>query len=401
MKSAIDIRGDFLSPTSYGMLAREIYYSLGTRLGLPVRLEYTPTTQIQLKNEHQIVSQIQNSGNIEPSPIKLHLGLPPYSIVPGAVNICWAQNNFSFPNQNLIEAWKQFNVVIVSSAKLCNSLRTKVDKNRFLYLPCPIDSGIFNEDTYPLAILNVTHGLNGEELNEKPFIFGCIGTWDNKSGLRDTVRSYLSEFSSSDRVVLLVKATDASRSENLNQIKSEIANIRNAVRNPAPPKIFTIPGGSSDNDYAQFIAACDSIVVNSRWDPLHMPLHHGLACQKIVISPSYGGQIEYSSEDMCLTTSGDFEPVYASPDKFSTCNEKWYVSSINSIMEKMRKAYSSHGNNDAFKKKKTKASEYTEKVCETDKVMKELLGVLSKAVQFDEERKESLKRVLEESEALV
>lgn len=401
MKSVIDIRGDFLSPTSYGMLAREIYYSLGTRLGLPVRLEYVPTTQVQLKEEHQIISQIQASQNIEGSPIKLHLGPPPFNIVPGAVNICWAQHNMAYPNEDLLKAWEQFNMVIVSSAKLCNELRNKVDSQRFFYLPIPVDTGMFNEDTYPLAVLNVTHKLSGEEVDDKPFIFGSVGTWDNKSGIRDIVRSYFTEFSASDKVVLLIKSTDQSRTNNgEGQIKSEIANLRNGVKNPSPPKIYIIPGGSNDNDYSQFIAACDSVVVNSRWDPLHLPIHHGMACNKIVICPSYGGKVEYCSEDICLTTSGEFEKVYASSDRFAGFKDQWFVSSINSICAKMRKAYSAYQNEESFKKKRKKGLEYIEKVCNTDEVMKEFLKVLSHGIKLDEDRMSTLKKIVEENEPL-
>lgn len=384
MRSTIDLRGDFLSTASYAAMARELYYAFSMRLGVQVRLEHVPTSDVVLQSEQQIMYQLQTSQGMQPSPIKIHLGPPPYSLVPNSVNILWSVFNSRYPNEQLLAAWKQFNMVIISCANVYNKIKAQnPNDGRYFYFPLPVDTNIYSSNGFPLAVLNVTHDLDGQEKKNKPYIFGITGTWTVRSNMESVIRAYMSAFTDKDNVALLVKATDVRRVSS-DAVKHQIADIRNKVRNPSSPKVYVIPGGSSDNDYAQFVSACDCIIDVSKWDSLHTAMHHAFACEKIVICQDYNGEVEYCSSDTALTVNSYLEPIYDPQDSTSKFGEEWYTTSVSSIISAMKKAYASKDNSESFKKRKKKALEYIQNVCESDKVAYGICEALSGGVKFSE-----------------
>lgn len=394
MQSAIDLRGDFLNTASYSMLAREIYYGLSSRLGMIVRLEHVPTGPVSLESEAEIKSQIQASQNIKPSPIKLHLGPPPYSIQPNHVNICWSLSNSCTPPEGLKDAWNKFNFVIHSSGKITEQLKKDVDPNKFGYFPFPVDLNMFNPNVPKISVLNVTHDMHSNPIGNTPYIIGACGFWHRRSGLQDLLRAYFTEFNAKDNVVLLLKTAGVDRGEGSdNAIKDRIAQIRNAVRNPSPPRIFLIPSVMSDNDYSQFISVCDAFISASHWDSLHPGLHHAMACDKVVIAPDYNKMNEICSEEMMITYPSIEEPAFEIADSYASFGERWFTPSIQGMMSSMRKAFNSAGNPDAFAKKRKKAKEYMEKICSADVVIQNLCETIASGVPIQDTHPEVYEQI--------
>lgn len=378
MQSIIDIRGDFLSTTSYSMLAREIYYAF-TRLGFTdIRLEHQPTTKVQLNTEQDIIAKLQMSQQMQPAPIKLHLYHPQYQLIDGGINIAWNLSNTPMPSQELLAHWQRVNVVLVSSSSLTGKFQQKVNPQLFYYCPFPVDTNLFSDMTYPMAVLNATHEISGEEMDPKPYVFGVFGTWNSRVSIMNTLRAYITEFDGvNDNVVLLLKSTCAPRNEEgVDLIRKGISDVRGMCKNPRAPKIMYMPPVMTDSDYSQVVAACDCVVTSSAWDSLHPSLHHAMAMGKTTIAPDYGGDMDFVNSCITLPVSSQEDPVYSWNEPMIEFQQRWYSSSVADLCSAMRKAYNSRGNPDAFKKRKTTAKKYIDEFCAADKVAENICNLL-------------------------
>ena len=127
--------------------------------------------------------------------------------------------------------------------------------------------------------------LNGKTIadvhsvSEQSFVFGTTGTWDNRKNLSDTIIAYFGEFSSIDKVVLVIK-TNGQNAIDVNErkkISNMVQAIKKSINRSDHPPIILVQDVFRQEAMDSLIRKFSCFVSSSRGDARNITMVKAMA----------------------------------------------------------------------------------------------------------------------------
>jgi glycosyltransferase involved in cell wall biosynthesis len=181
---------------------------------------------------------------------------------------------------------------------------------------------------------------------EAHFKFLSICQIAKKKGIDALLMSYLSEFTSTDNVVLILKVYfgpndgEGERQAFLGQIQA----IKDALRLPGDkyPRIYVVHALNSDEAINRLYATSDCYILPSRGEGFSITHMDALGYGKPAIGLDIGGTREFLSNANGWLVPSDFSPCHSMPHPHSfmyTALDNWAEPKLLDIRRAMRQAF--------------------------------------------------------------
>lgn len=208
-------------------------------------------------------------------------------------------------------------------------------------IPIPCNSYTYH-DGYPNII-------PAQQLGNQ-FVFYNIGDYSNRKGMGELIHAYLSEFTTYDNVVLVLKTYVEMKTpqQSIQIIKSDIDKIKQSLRfgkSHIFPQIIIIPQYLPDEKIYGLHNQGHCFVTCEKGAAWNIPCFDAIGFGNQVIALDSGGQMEYLPtnhtrvhlvQSIQEVVSGMSHCMY---DGVYTGHERWAMCSIVDLMKSMRKAY--------------------------------------------------------------
>lgn len=204
--------------------------------------------------------------------------------------LIWNLDNSIFP-----PGWKEYHrsldYILPSSQFAYDIFRNNgIPTEKMLVVPHGVDTTVFNKDITPYKL----------QTNKKVKVF-CNAIQPHGRKLYDRIfKGYLDAFTAKDDICLVLKTkfkTPDPKSFFEVDVKEILNDIYSKYENP--PEIEIINDVFVEN-IGSLYTACDIVVNMSSIECFWLPGLESLACGNIVISPRYGGQLEYLNDNNSL-----------------------------------------------------------------------------------------------------
>lgn len=182
---------------------------------------------------------------------------------------------------------------------------------------------------------------NNYILSNDIFKFYSIFQWHERKGYKELLKSYLSEFSSNDNVVLILKVNPLNIGDYTEAaIKRDILKTKGYVGKANSPKIF-LSKKLVQKDYIHGLHAIgDCYVAPHHGEGWGMPIHDAMYCKKQIITTKFGGVTEYLDDnsahliryDLKPVSNMEWSPLYGS-------YQKWAYPDVQHLSSLMRDVY--------------------------------------------------------------
>lgn len=205
----------------------------------------------------------------------------------------------------------QFNYKIFSNEKITKPV---------FYVPHCINTDLYNSDVKPM-------------MNYDRFSFLFLATWKVRKGYAKLIEAFLKEFSSEDRVQLVIKTDKIAQAEQyVSSIKKQLGN-----KGFAPilfeSKVFDEIGITS------FIKSFNCLIIPTSGEGFCIPGLQAMALKVPVIITNFSGCQDYANEQTATLLEPEGFVLQNSMDSIPQfANKKWAFLSVKQIMEKMRYA---------------------------------------------------------------
>lgn len=252
------------------------------------------------------------------------------------INTVWETTKIPdnwFPNINKADA------VFVPSKENIIALRNSgVDVPVFL-VPHGADTLFFNQENEKLPLKEV----------EDLFTFLSVFKWEHRKAPEKLLLAYWNEFTSEDKVALILKTYwgDGSKKSDQRMVMDRITHFKHlkGFTNTAP--IFFTGSQFSDEDMRALYPLADVFVLPSRGEGVGLPYIEALCNSIPVIATNWGGQTDFVNEDNGYLVNYELETTGASfnesiaphYNQIFTDNMTWANPSIDHLQERMREAY--------------------------------------------------------------
>jgi glycosyltransferase involved in cell wall biosynthesis len=177
------------------------------------------------------------------------------------------------------------------------------------------------------------------------FKFLAICQYSKKKGVDSLLKAYLSEFTSEDNVLLILKTYIGPKDgpEAREKILSIINSMKAILRLNNYPPIQLIHEVMSDEDIARLYGTADCYVLPSRGEGWSIPHFDALGFGLPAIATNWGGPTEFITDDCGWLIDYNMSPVCNMMHPFPylyTAKENWAEPHVNSLREAMREAFS-------------------------------------------------------------
>jgi len=172
-----------------------------------------------------------------------------------------------------------------------------------------------------------------KEIKEDEFVFYCINNWTIRKGFEDLITAYLNEFTSKDKVVLVLKTYKSAYTQEENQkIRNIVEDIIKKYKTPA--KIILLLKQMSDEQIAGLHNIGHCFVSLTKAEGFGLGLFEAAGNGIPVICTGYGGQTQFIKDYLI-----DYKliPVEGTPwIKWYKNDQHWAQPDINHASSLMR-----------------------------------------------------------------
>ena len=264
-------------------------------------------------------------------------------------------------------------------AQACN----KVDE---VWLPCDWNLQVFRDSGVTAPLYKIPHAIdvpnldeiqqfNLQDISPNTYVFYSIFQWQERKNPYGLLSAYNAAFSGVDDVVLILKTYIKDQEESSDQIKKIVLDFRKFIHLDHYPKIMLIVDNMSREGILALHNRGDCFVLLQRSEGWGLPHFEAAASGKPIITPSYGGQVEFLNNEnsylidytLCPVTGMTWSPYYRG-DQF------WCEPDMEQAMKLLQHVYS---NREEAAERGKKARQYIEENFTWDKVGNILLERLT------------------------
>lgn len=180
--------------------------------------------------------------------------------------------------------------------------------------------------------------INIPNRKEKFMIFS-VSEWTNRKNFKCLIRSYLMEFANHEDVLLVLKTSLPPGLEK-QEFLEQFSYIKESIRTPGKekPNIAIILDYLNDSKMKYLYESCDVFCLTSLGEGFSLPTSEAAIHRKPIICPKLGGHVDYLDENNKYFIDGIWDTVIDQPPYDN--DGLWYVPTIISTRENLRKAYS-------------------------------------------------------------
>lgn len=327
-------RGSITASSGYAEAARNNIMALSTQKGIDLAV-----SDIKLENWHTEQDEYADTLNalqkkkIVPEVQIIHQVPLLYRNLrlPGIKNIGYAVWETSiFPPK-----W-------VEECNLMDEIWTCCDWNVEVFKSSGVNVPIRKiEHTISLAQFDPNREKYQLGVSENEYVFYSIFQWTARKNPIALLKAFISEFSSNDKVVLVLKTY--LRQNGNESDKREVLRLVNEVitkmRVPNPPKIQILHKSLSRSEILGLHARGDCFVLSHSSEGWGVPMFESMAMGNPTIATNFGGNLEFMNSENSYLINYTETPVYDMPWNFYDGRQMWADADIGHLKKLMRYVY--------------------------------------------------------------
>lgn len=173
-------------------------------------------------------------------------------------------------------------------------VKNNFPKEKMIIIPHGVDTNLFNKNIIPYKLKT-----------NKKIKFLHVAIPHARKFHEKVITGFCESFTANDDVCLVLK-TKFKEPDNDKPFEVNVEKILNNVlsKYKNPPEIEVVNNIFFEN-IAELYNACDVIVSMSSSECFDLPLLEALACEKLVIAPRHGGQLEFLNDNNSLLVNTD------------------------------------------------------------------------------------------------
>lgn len=177
-------------------------------------------------------------------------------------------------------------------------------------------------------------------LTKEHYVFYSIFQWIERKNPRGLLTAYFTEFKETDKVYLLLKTYRLNCSASEKQaVRSDIEAIKRSLGLPYYPPIVFFGDLLTRPQINRIHQRCDCYVSLQRGEGFGIPLAEAMSFEKPVITPAYGGCLEFMDKENSLLVPAQRTPVNGMIFGNYHGHMVWGEPDIMAAREKMRFCY--------------------------------------------------------------
>ncbi|MFD1265964.1 glycosyltransferase [Paenibacillus motobuensis] len=289
-------RGPVYDATGYGAASREYVFALD-RQGIDVKIETykwgPPFTEMDGHMKEKLDHLFEKPDATDKRKILIYHS-PPWKINP-------RRERKRFDHLILNTVWE--------AAKIPNSWLSTIDQFDATCVPSHHNLEIMNNSGVHTPVFLVPHGTDTNKFQpenrklaikeaEGKFTFVSVFDFNHRKNPETLLRAYWEEFTSEDRVALVIKTAkkywDGNKRQSVEHKISEYKKKLGFGDETAP--LIVLAGVLEDNDLTGVYTLGNAFVLPTRGEGVGMPFMEALASGIPVIATRWGGQMDFLNE---------------------------------------------------------------------------------------------------------
>lgn len=344
-------RGPVSRASGLGIASREYVLAL-RRQGVDVKVDVRPHRLTRTQNStNNLLTKFAQKPYVNNKPKVLILHYPPNTM-------------------NLNEARKRYDYIILNTVwettKIPQSWLPSINQFDAVCVPSFHNKAAMRNSGVKVPIFIVPHGVHAhiyKPTNKKPplkqlsgrVIFVSVFGFQHRKNPEALLRAYWEEFSSADRVALVIKTNGYSRVENESWIKKQIRNYKKKLRirkKTAPVSI--IAHHLRPQQLKGIYTLGNAFVLPTRGEGVGLPFLESLSSGVPVIATGWGGHMDFLHSGNSFFIRYQLKPPSISMNSkhsisrtfrhlFAQRGQRWAEADIQSLKRQMRLAYQNPG----------------------------------------------------------
>jgi glycosyltransferase involved in cell wall biosynthesis len=223
-----------------------------------------------------------------------------------------------------------------------------------VWVPCEHNKQVFVNSGIQIPIQVMPHPLNEEYIETAgvaesflsnraldEFMFYSIFQWHERKNPLALLKAYLTEFTSEDKVVLVLKTylANPSNSMEVQKIKQLIREVKAKLYLKDYPKILLVSTLLSRGQIQALHEQGDCFVSFHRCEGFGLPIAEASLAGNPVITTGYGGPDDFVTEDTGILVDYSMTPCYGMPWDHYNGHMQWADPDVMSCKRALRKLY--------------------------------------------------------------
>lgn len=176
--------------------------------------------------------------------------------------------------------------------------------------------------------------------NFNGFLFYSIFEWNERKDPKTLINAFWKEFKGDYNAGLLIKTHKSTYSaDGVKYIVDEVNRWKNALGWKDTPRLFLHTNISDEEEKHRIHETGDCYVTSNRGEGWNIPIAEATLHRKPVISPKYGGIVEYFKAKEFYQVRHDLVPIDKIYGKYYEPNMNWAQVDEKNLREIMRKVY--------------------------------------------------------------
>jgi len=254
---------------------------------------------------------------------------------------------------------------------------TACNRANEVWVPCDWNMEVFKESKVAVPMHKIPHAIDIPDMGAVPnfnldtippnvFVFYSIFQWQERKNPYGLLSSFATAFSGVEDVILVLKTYRHDHGGDKEEIKKLIMDFRKFVNLEHFPKMFLVVENLSRDGILGLHKRGDCFVLLQRSEGWGLPHFEAAACGKPVITPGYGGQVDFLKEDNSYLLDYQLTPVGGMTwSPYYRSDQYWCEPNMKQAIDTMRHVYN---NRDEAKEKGQRARKYVTENFSWDKV---------------------------------
>jgi glycosyltransferase involved in cell wall biosynthesis len=225
------------------------------------------------------------------------------------------------------------------------------NRAREVWVPCDWNIQVFRDSGVSVPLHKIPHAIDVPDLSTVPdfnlegigpndFVFYSIFQWQERKNPYGLLSAYTAAFSGRDDVVLVLKTYRHDHGGDRDQIIKLIKDFRQFMNLDHYPKMFLVVENMSSDAIMALHKRGDCFVLLQRSEGWGLPHFEAAACGKPVITPAYGGQVDFLKEDNSYLVDYTLTPVGGMTwSPYYRGDQYWCEPDLKGAIEAMRHVY--------------------------------------------------------------